>query len=364
MSFRTLLALILLGILGASVAVVFFAVDYLRKEVIAILPEHVVFGVDTAFRDVLLVQGGILLAASVALPALVFLVLGNVVARPLRELARAMNAYAATGERPELTPQGLMPKEIRSLHESFFAFVERVQWAHQRDTDISRMKSDFISTAAHQLRTPMTGIRWALEALQKEKLTEEQRSLVDSAVGKSKDLVTIIGTLLDISSIESGKYKYHFVPVDMSALAEGVAKDFAQIAASRGVTLLYVGTGEEAVPPARADLERIKWVLTNLVENAIRYTPSGGSVHLSAAAAGGRVLVRVKDTGIGIPKADRANIFERFYRAGNAVQKENAGNGLGLYIARSVATDHGGELTFEENPGGVGTTFILSLPLA
>lgn len=362
MGFRTLLALILVAVFGVSVIVIFFAVGFLRDSVVSTLPEYFVFGVDTAFRDTLIAQGGILFASSAVLLGAIFFILGNLVARPLRELSVVMNTYTATGERMDLSPEGFAPKEIHSLRESFSAFAERVESSHQRDTDISRMKSDFISTAAHQLRTPMTGIRWALEALEKENLTPEQRALVLSASGKSKDLVGIVGTLLDISSIESGKYKYTFVPVDMSVLAESIAKEFTQTASSRGVSLFFLGTEGEDAPPARADLERIKWVITNLVENAIRYTPSGGTVQLSVSSTGGRILVKVKDTGIGIPKSDRANIFERFYRAGNAVQKENGGNGLGLYIARSVATDHGGDLSFEENSGGVGTTFTLSLP--
>jgi len=364
MGFRTLLALILLATLAASALVITFAVQFLRDQVVQTLPEHFVFGVDTAFRDMLIAQGGILFIASLIILSAAFVILGNVVARPLQELSRVMNAYAATGERQELTDIGFVPKEIESLRTSFSAFAEKVAESHQRDMDISRMKSDFISTAAHQLRTPMTGIRWALEALQKEPLTDEQRALVESAAGKSKDLVSIVGTLLDISSIESGKYKYQFMPVDMTELATGIVKEFTESASSHGVTLFFRGEEGEDPPPARADLERIKWVITNLIENAIRYTPSGGTVQVSTAKAGSRVFVKVKDTGIGIPKADRANIFERFYRAGNAVQKENGGNGLGLYIARGVATDHGGDLSFEENQGGVGTTFTLSLPQA
>jgi signal transduction histidine kinase len=105
-------------------------------------------------------------------------------------------------------------------------------------------------------------------------------------------------------------------------------------------------------------------VLNNLVENAIRYTPPGGSVRVTVEIVPGRALVRVKDTGIGIAPEDKGNIFERFYRAPNAIAKENGGNGLGLYIARTVATDHGGDLNFESNGTGLGTTFVLSLPLA
>lgn len=362
MSFRVLLAIVLGVTFVASTLVIFFAVGFLRQEIIAILPETAVFSVDTQFRELLLVQGGILLVSAVVLSTAMFIIIGDLVARPLRQLSTAMNAYASNGERTELYAGAMTPNEIRSLQTAFTGFVDRVEIAHKRDTDISRMKSDFISTAAHQLRTPLTGIRWALEALEKEQLTQEQQALVTSAVGKSKDLVTIVGTLLDISSIESGKYHYKFEPTDMGELCALIAKDFSQTASTRGVSLFFVGSEGAVIPLVQADHDRIKWVVSNLVENAIRYTPQGGTVQLSIDSGGGRLFIRVKDTGIGIPQADRANIFERFYRAGNAVQKENGGSGLGLYIARSIATDHGGDLGFEANQGGIGTTFTLSLP--
>jgi two-component system sensor histidine kinase BaeS len=118
----------------------------------------------------------------------------------------------------------------------------------------------------------------------------------------------------------------------------------------------------QVLPPIRADRQQIKWVLNNLIENAIRYTPAGGTVHILLQRAPGRVQVIVRDTGIGITPKDRNNIFERFYRAENAVAKENKGNGLGLYISRTIATDHGGDLNFDANENGPGTTFTLSLP--
>ena len=224
------------------------------------------------------------------------------------------------------------------------------------------MKSDFISTAAHQLRTPLTGIRWALEALEKEPLPESQMVLVQNAVSKSKDLVSVVGTLLDISSIESGKYKYTFEPVVLSELVQQVAADFLPLAQETQVSLRYEAP-VESIPPVHADRDRIIWVLNNLIENAIRYTPEGGSVSLAVTRTTDRVLVTVRDTGIGIAQEDKNNIFERFYRAGNAIAKENKGSGLGLYIARTIATDHGGDLTFAANTAGPGTTFLLSMPI-
>jgi signal transduction histidine kinase len=254
------------------------------------------------------------------------------------------------------------PKELSALQNIFLRFSQKVKEAHEHDLETSRVKSDFISTAAHQLRTPLTGIRWALEALQKEPLAEGQMVLVQNAVSKSKDLVSVVGTLLDISSIESGKYKYTFTPVALQDLVQHVVNDFQPLATETGVALRYSMPTEE-IPFVHADAERITWVLNNLIENAIRYTPREGNVALVVHRSADRVLIEVSDTGIGIAKEDRNNIFERFYRAGNAIAKENKGSGLGLYIARTIVTDHGGDLTFSANTSGTGTTFLIAIPI-
>lgn len=294
---------------------------------------------------------------------LLYLLLNRLITKPIRAITSAMEEFAKTQQLSELPEFSRDATEVKSFAEAFVTFAASFQEVHSHDQEISRVKSDFISTAAHQLRTPLTGIRWALEALEKEPLDENQKALVESAVSKSRDLVAIVGTLLDISSIESGKHKYVFTTVDLPKLVSEVAGDFTVQAAERKV-LLTIDTPQEALPPVRADKEQIKWVLNNLVENGIRYTPAGGSVRITFASLPERVQVLVSDTGIGITQKDRNNIFERFYRAENAIAKENAGNGLGLYIARTVATDHGGDLNFAPNQTGPGTTFTLSLPLA
>lgn len=292
---------------------------------------------------------------------LLFIAVNLIIVRPLNTICKAMVAFAKDGKRTELPPFRFSPAEIRSFGRIWSEFAQSVQEVHARDVEMSRVKSDFISTAAHQLRTPLTGIRWALEALEKEDITDSQMALVKSAVDKSHDLVGIVGTLLDITSIESGKYKYEYAQHDMDALVAEVVNDFLPLAEKGGVILTNTPNG--SVPPVRMDRERMKWVLNNLVENAIRYTPSGGSVQVTCTVVGNRILVQVRDTGIGIKDQDRNNIFERFYRAGNAIAKDNKGNGLGLYIARTIAKDHNGELSFDANKEGPGTTFTLALPL-
>lgn len=328
------------------------------------LPSLITVGPMAAPTPYFLVGSGALLLLFASLVYfLLYLTLERLIIRPVLAIANAMKTFTESHSFSSLSEVSTFTAEIREFITVFAQFAESVEQIHQRDMEISRVKSDFISTAAHQLRTPLTGIRWALEALEKESLTENQKSLVENAKSKSKDLVAIVGTLLDISSIESGKHKYTFSKVDLLALVNEVVADFT-VQAAEGKVLLSIVPPEEALPLAHADREQVKWVLNNLVENGIRYTPQGGSVQVSLDAFPERVQVHVRDTGIGITPKDRNNIFERFYRADNAIAKENKGNGLGLYIARTIATDHGGDLDFSPNKNGPGTTFTLSLPRA
>lgn len=361
MSIRLLLGILITSGLVAGLVFIAGSLVFLRTEIAGLFPPELALETNQTLHVLLLIQAVGLCIAGVLISIAMFFAVSHLVIRPLQAMIAAMEAYMTDGTRLSLGELSEAPKEIRSLGDVFEQFRDRVEQAHRNDTENARVKSDFISTAAHQLRTPLTGIRWALEALEKENLTENQLALVKSAREKSHDLVGIVGTLLDISAIESGKQKYNFAPTDMQELVENITKDFAELAVKHQVSLFFAKEDKE-LPHARADKERIKWILNNLIENAIQYTPEGGTVRVSAEAGSGRVFIRVRDTGIGIPEQDRGNIFERFYRGSNAVNKENKGNGLGLYIARTIATDHGGELNFASNENGPGTTFTLSLP--
>lgn len=363
MSLKTVVLTISVSIMVLAVAFVLGSVFLMHGYVDALIPDDVHASIEEGLMAGFAVQAASLVILAVVLPLLSNWADTTFIYGPLRKISGVMEAYAIRGERHALPKLEMAPKEIQTLGTVFEEFTARVEASHARDLEVSRVKSDFISTAAHQLRTPLTGIRWALEALERENLTEEQKALVKSAVDKSHDLVSVVSTLLDISSIESGKYQYKLAPTSLQDLVAEVTNDFRHLAEERQVGLSYE-IGEGRLPMVRADRERIKWVLNNLIENAIRYTPGGGHVRVSIATAPGRIQVLVHDTGIGINPQDRGNIFERFYRAGNAISKENAGNGLGLYIARTIATDHRGDLNFVPNTDGPGTTFVLSLPLA
>lgn len=364
MSLRYFLALLSALALGLTFVTTVLTSRYLIAYAALLLPSGEPVSSAEAVGTFLIYQGAIFFITGLVLTLIVFAIFSRLVARPVRSVMKAMECFAQGLPRTQVVVSRFSPLEVRSLVQAFELFAAAVEESHTKDTEISRVKSDFISTAAHQFRTPLTGIRWALEALQNEPLTDEQKSLVQNAVDKSHDLVAVVGTLLDISSIESGKYAYTFAPLKLQDLLEEVAKDFAPLAAQTGVSLYFEKEETSQIPEVRADRDRIKWILNNLIENALRYTPQGGTVRLQMAAERGSVQVLVRDTGIGIASQDRNNIFERFYRAGNAIAKENKGNGLGLYIARTIATDHKGDLTFKANDQGPGTTFTLTLPIA
>jgi signal transduction histidine kinase len=363
MSLRSLIILLVSGSLLLSLVSIGVSYVLIDQQIGYILP-YTDGGETSRALELLLIQhSAIILAFSTLIISVSFFILSRSIVRPLRSMVAAIEGFTLRSERLVVTDFRNSPAEIRKLAEVFNDFTIKVEESHARDMEISRVKSDFISTAAHQFRTPLTGIRWALEALQKEPLAESQKALVASALEKSHSLVTIVGTLLDISSIESGKYKYKFAYADLTEVVAETVRDFGELAARSQVTLFFVPS-EEPLTQVRMDRERIKWVLNNIIENALRYTPPGGSVRITTELTAQRVYVHVHDTGIGIQPQDRSNIFERFYRAGNAVAKENAGNGLGLYIARTIATDHGGDINFKSNEDGPGTTFSLSLPVA
>jgi signal transduction histidine kinase len=286
-----------------------------------------------------------------------------ILVKPLKRLAFIISTLDLEKPSSFPAPHGASPEELVVIFKSLEEMVASARQMHTRDAEISRTKSDFISTAAHQLRTPLTGIRWAIEALEKDPaLPADKKQIVKDASEKSKQLVGVVKTLLDVSAIESGKYHYEFVPTDLLALAKGVMDSVSTMAKERGIIVSV--TPPVDLPLALADKERIRWVVENLVENAVRYTPRGGSVSILFETAADRVFFYVRDTGIGIPPQDSVNIFERFYRGKSASTKENEGNGLGLYIARNIIRDHKGDLSFRSNQDGIGTTFFFSLPVA
>jgi signal transduction histidine kinase len=224
---------------------------------------------------------------------------------------------------------------------------------------LSALRADFVSLVSHELRSPMAAVIGAARTLQERwrELSPEQRASFLALISdETARLATLIGDVLDTSRIEAGTFTYVFSDVD---LADLVRETVATMGLGQD-EVAVVARAPETVPPVRADRERLKQVLMNLVENAVKYSPAGGEVDVRAWADNGQVRVEVEDRGPGIPREQQGLIFEKFGRAN--VGGGKPGSGLGLFIARSIAEAHGGALKVRSAPGQ-GATFTLELPL-
>jgi two-component system, NtrC family, sensor histidine kinase KinB len=221
------------------------------------------------------------------------------------------------------------------------------------------LKNDLVATVAHEFRTPLTSLRMAVHLCTEQvagPLTDKQAELLHSAREDCDRLQGMVDDLLDLSRIESGKVELYPLPIEVRRLITGAIDEFRPDADIKGINL----RAPSSLPQVSvlADQERIGHVFSNLVGNAVRYTPKGGSIELGAASIDGFVRFTVSDTGTGILKEYQDRIFEKFFQVPGAGPK---GTGLGLYIAKEIVSAHGGEIGVESETGR-GSTFWFTLP--
>ncbi|HEX8213583.1 MAG TPA: ATP-binding protein [Longimicrobium sp.] len=231
-----------------------------------------------------------------------------------------------------------------------------------RQREVERLKDEFLSIVSHELRTPLTAIRGSLGLLASGKLgalEERGQRMLSIAAQNTDRLVRLINDLLDIEKIESGTATMERRALDAGTLVRDAAEVMGAMASEAGVRLVV-----EAEPaPVFADPDRLVQVVTNLVSNAIKYSPRESTVRLSVQAREGQAVVRVSDEGRGIPAGRLEAIFERFEQVDSSDARDKGGTGLGLPIARSIVEQHGGRL-WAESEWGRGSTFTFTLPMA
>lgn len=241
--------------------------------------------------------------------------------------------------------------------------------------EVARAKTEFIALASHQLRTPLTTINWYIEMLcapDAGTLTDQQRAYCEEIARSSQRMVALVNALLNVSRIELGTLAMETEPTDIRAFARSVTADLQPTIAHK--RLVIRASYDPAIPEIPADPKLLRIVVQNVVENAVRYTPAGGSVAIAVAVAragatvNGQVVavdsvaMTVTDTGCGIPDSQRGKIFTKLFRADNARLLETDGNGLGLYLARAILDAVGGRIWFTSEEGK-GSTFTVTLPL-
>jgi signal transduction histidine kinase len=225
---------------------------------------------------------------------------------------------------------------------------------------LSQLRADFVSLVSHELRSPMAAVIGAARTLQDRwrMLSAEQRESFLALIGdETSRLADLVGDVLDTSRIEAGTFSYRFEEVDLGRLVDE-AVEAAELAQQDVAVVASVHGG---LPAIRGDRARLRQVLGNLIENAVKYSPEGGEVRVSAAAGNGAVQIDVRDSGPGIPRDQQARIFEKFGRV-DVPGASKPGTGLGLFIARSIAEAHGGSLDVASGLER-GSTFTLTLPV-
>jgi heavy metal sensor kinase len=218
----------------------------------------------------------------------------------------------------------------------------------------------FTADAAHELRTPLAVLRCGLEvAMAKARRAEEYQEALGASVAEVARLSRVVDNLFSLARADAGSQEFDWERVDLGKLVREVYEQAELMAEAKGLSTALHTNGEVFV---RGDWVRLRQLLLNLVDNAVKYTPAGGTVRLTVERAGQRATISVADTGIGIPAESLPHIFARFYRVDTARSLDGAGGGLGLSICQWVARAHGGEVTVRSQLG-CGSTFVVSLPL-
>jgi len=233
-----------------------------------------------------------------------------------------------------------------------------------REVLVQQMKTSFVSVAAHQLRTPLSAIKWSIKMLldgDEGDLNSEQKNLLSKTYESNQRMIRLVNDLLNVSRIEEGRFLYDVQKTSLRDLITQVTKNHQLIIERKKLKFSFRGARRD-FPDVKIDTEKMKLVIQNLLSNAINYTPSGGSIVINLSQDSDALLFSIKDTGIGISESQQAHIFRRFYRTENAISTMPNGTGLGLFIARNIINAHGGKIWFSSKKGK-GTTFFFTIPL-
>lgn len=229
--------------------------------------------------------------------------------------------------------------------------------------EIERMKDDMVSMISHQLRTPTSAISWYSEMLLGDvagSMTDSQREIISHIYDSAQRMNVLINSFLSVSVLESGKFHPVFSETDIKCLVQKVLDELKPGIDSKSIKATSNITDDLKRPIS--DEKHLHIVLSNLISNAIKYSPNGGSIKVFAKEEEDKIVVCVSDEGYGIPEENQNKIFEKFFRAKNVTEFESEGSGLGLYLSKKIIAVLGGDIWFESKPEK-GTTFSFSVPL-
>ncbi|MBS1883681.1 MAG: HAMP domain-containing histidine kinase [Actinobacteria bacterium] len=314
---------------------------------------------DDTRNTVILVGAGLLAGLIGAL--LLFVGLTQAMRRPLEDLVAAAGRLAA-GDRSARVEVG-GPAETATLGKAFNEMAAELELEASERDQLDRMKDEFVLTASHELRSPLTSVQGFAELLMMERdsLTQRQVETVEIILDNCRHLVRLLNDLLDLARSDAGRLAIRPQPVRLAPLIEDVVRTMrAQTESSEQSLTEKI---DPNLPLIEAEPDRIRQILVNLVTNAHEYSPERASIEVTARVASDAVVINVTDDGPGIPPAQMEHIFERFVRGDAGLTQRVGGTGLGLAIAKSLVELHGGSIAVDSEVGR-GSTFTVTLPPA
>ncbi len=232
-----------------------------------------------------------------------------------------------------------------------------------REREIDRMKSEFVSIAAHQLRTPLSAIKWGIKMVldgDVGKLNKEQIDLLFKSYKSNERIIKLVNDLLNVSRIEEGRFGFTFRKTNFQKVLDIAISNLEKKIAQSHLDLKL--NKPDKLPEVYMDEQKMALVLQNILDNAVKYTPEYGKIEISVKIVNKSLKVTVKDSGIGIPTQEKAKLFSKFFRGSNVLRTQTEGTGLGLFIAKNIINKHGGKIALASTEGK-GTKVSFSLPL-
>jgi signal transduction histidine kinase len=306
----------------------------------------------------ILVAAGLIAGLTGAL--LLFSGLISSMRRPLEELVDAAGRLAAGDRSARVEVGGLA--ETATLGAAFNEMAAELEQEESKRDELDRLKDDFVLTASHELRSPLTSVQGFAELLMldRDNLTPKQLETVQIILDNCRHLVRLLNDLLDLARSDAGRLSIRPEPTELGPLIEDAVRTMRAQTETGGQTLDQ--EIEPGLPLVAAEPGRIRQILVNLLTNAHEYSPEGASIRVIARAEAAEVVVSVIDDGPGIPEAQLGQIFERFTRGDAGLTQRVGGTGLGLAISKSLVELHGGRIEVDSTPGA-GSTFSIRLPV-